>query len=129
MLLRLAFRSRRIVNSRVYRRRRSLALMQLKSSRFVLVALLALGLFGYFAWQKFGISWQDYPKITSPKEAVSAIRAVVKKDIRFIDVTVNSRPDSTIVIVAPANLPADAKATLEQIVRTHASGLKSNISY
>src|SRR5262250_641466 len=100
--------------------------MRSKSTLLVLAAVLVAAVVGYF-------TWRNYPKVSgtsiSASQAAAAIRTAVTRDIRFVEVTVNARPNSTIFIVAPAKLPADAKIALEQIVKKNASGQRTNISY
>ena len=88
----------------------------------VLAAIVVAALVGYFTWQR-------RPDITKARQAASAIRAIVQKDPRFIDVTVGAGPNATIYIVAPAKLSPGAKATLEQLVKNNTSGQRTNLVY
>ena len=88
----------------------------------ILAAILVAALVGYFTWQR-------RPDITRATQGASAICAIVQRDPRFIDVTVGAGPNATIYIVAPAKLLPDAKARLEHIIATNASGQRTDLVY
>jgi hypothetical protein len=84
--------------------------------------LLILALAGYFIWWSF-------PDVNRAKQSASDIRAVVKKDPRFIDVSIMEGPNATIFVVAPDKLSPELKATLERLVKSSSSGQKISLTY
>jgi hypothetical protein len=96
--------------------------MPSKRAPLALAAFVIAALIGYFIWR-------SYPDTARATQSASDIRAVVKKDPRFIDVSIMEGPNATIFVVAPDKLSPELKATLERLVRSSSSGQKISLTY
>ena len=89
--------------------------------------------FGYLVLlMAFAISyftWRSYPDVKRATQAATTIRTIVKKDPRFIDVTVWAGPKATIFIVARDKLSPELKTALQRVANENSFGQRISLQY
>ena len=95
--------------------------------RLVRVAVLAAAIFGVF-WLAVVLLFPP-PDLQRARQQAADLQAVIRKQPELAEVRVDSLTNAKLVVSAPDELPAPAKAVLERIVAQHAPPGTPPVSY